>query len=80
MEIKILKLQWIDSHSLNNWAYDNDYIEEASKKGIITSIGYLLKETKDYYLLVQSYGNEQVSNGIMIYKKTVVKKELIKWK
>ena len=46
----ILEIKWIDTFGYNGW-YDDEKIDEKTKKDIIKDVGYLIKETKEYYII-----------------------------
>ena len=78
MKLKKVEVIWEDIVSGNSdWIDPSKAIEEAEKRAICYSVGYILKETKERIILVQSISYEdldeieEVSDTITIPKKLI---------
>lgn len=45
-----LEICWVDTFGYNGW-YNDKEIDEKTNKSFIKEIGYLIKETEDYYII-----------------------------
>jgi len=76
-DLKKVLVTWVDSAGTAHW----DDIKEAEELEpvICETIGFLVKETKDYITVVQSYANQEgVMHALSIPKVAVTKKKFIK--
>lgn len=70
MKLPVEEVVWEDHFSMDGWTHaeDKDLVGEI----YITSVGYLLRETKTKIILIQNRGtNAQISGAMTILKKTV---------
>jgi hypothetical protein len=72
-------VEWEDAASPTGGWNDHSIIEEA---GLITvvSVGFKVKETKDYITLAQNIHNDGISEMISIPKKCIKKRRLLSGK
>ena len=63
--MKLVKVTWIDSLiASRRWTFRSEVDEtDFLQKMIHTSVGYLVKETKDYIALSQSHQNHVYEDG-----------------
>lgn len=63
-----IEIEWEDSESIEGWHKLQDVLDTFEKERLIKSIGYLLKETDNYVIIVQgkqdSGGHVQHSSKI----------------
>lgn len=65
MSNKRVEITWLDSHGItSSWEYWDDL--EDLKPCVIISIGYLLKDGKDYKTIAQSVSDSQVLGRMTI--------------
>ena len=79
MKPKIVYFEWIDASSRDDWLTKDD-LEEWLNDDChrINSVGFLLSENKDHYLIVQNSNKFDLhSMAMKIPKKMVVKKKKI---
>ena len=77
--MKLLKIKWIDHTTFTNAAWrDRKFVEKELTPVHITTVGWLLKETEDYYLLASTKSDDSsMKHEFLILKGTVKKvKEL----
>lgn len=53
----LIEVEWIDSSGTSEWLFHKEVFSIPPNK--ISSIGYLLEETEDYLVLVQSIGSDK---------------------
>ena len=73
--MKIVYVQWIDSgFSLlgNVWQSEEEIMDVVENIPIAETVGFLLKETKEWIVLVQTAADTQYRGGYIIYKKNIV--------
>jgi len=77
--MKIIYLEWIDASSRDEWLLKEELEEWLNKDNHkITSVGFLLSESKDHYLIVQNYNvYEMNSMAMKIPKKYIIKKRFL---
>ena len=70
---KIVLVTWVDSTSTSHWQFPEDLKDEVLIR--VTSIGFLVKETSDYIMIAQNYGDnpEQYSNITTIPRVSILK-------
>lgn len=76
---QIIEIDWLDSVHDNGWKFEDTAMERAQDKFLKhKTIGYFLKETKQFIAVVQSKSNdgEDKSNvdAVMQIPKAVIKK------
>ena len=74
-------VQWIDSgFSLlgNVWQSEEEIMDVVENIPITETVGFLLKETKEWIVLVQTTADTQYRGGYIIYKKNIVRKMELK--
>jgi len=62
--MKLVLIEWIDSHAGRGWK-SMDELEETAEPLYCRSVGWLLKETKDCKVLVPHIGGEENGNIII---------------
>jgi len=65
MNYKLVKLKWIDSIQSHGWVHKNDLKE---LKMEIISVGYLIKEDKDFMVITSSISEESFCAPLQIPK------------
>lgn len=50
MKRKVVKIRWLDIHSLSQWASESEVSDLEPK--VCETVGWLYKETKDYVIVV----------------------------
>ena len=73
--MKMVYVQWIDSGlSLlgNVWQSEEEIMDVVENIPVAETVGFLLKETKNWIVLVQTVADTQYRSGYIIYKKNVV--------
>lgn len=76
--MKAVVIEWIDSSSAHGWDKIKDHEIET---GLCVSIGFFIKENKDFILIAHSYDsdNESINGTIQIPKVAIRKKRFIQW-
>ena len=77
MDKKAVYLEWEDPESIDEWC---EWDKIPNKLARIYSIGFIIKETKDMYVMALNVDprNKSSSCTMLIPKKLVLKKRLIK--
>jgi hypothetical protein len=79
MELKPVKVTWIDSIISSRWDTIEDFSSKSIKCMYIESIGYLAKKTKYSVIIAQSYdGNGNFSNYSEIPRCAIIKIKKVK--
>jgi len=73
--MKIVKITWVDSSSFNYGWTERDDLPNAPLG--ITTVGFLVKKTRDYYMISHSIGLSDCYNPYIIPKGCVEKIEYI---
>ena len=81
---KLVLIEWVDSHSGRGWQ-SLDELKDKAEPLYCRSVGWLVKETRDYKVIVPHISGEEngdiVLHGcgdLMIPKKAILKVKLIK--
>ena len=70
--MKIIEITWLDSKGITSeWEHKEDI--KPLKPCLVTSVGYLLEDMKEYKTIVQSEGEEQLLGRMTIPKSCIVK-------
>lgn len=75
--MKMVYVQWIDSgFSLlgNVWQSEEEIMDVVENIPVAETVGFLLKETKEWMVLVQTEADNQYRGGYIIYKKNIIRK------
>ena len=69
---KIYWCEWLDSQSYHGWQDDSDY-----SLAICQSVGFIVKETKEFIALATSTNEEESNATITIPKKCILKSKIL---
>lgn len=75
---KLLYIKWIDSVSLYTGGWHSFEDIEGMEPTMIDTVGYLIKETKDYITVASSLNPFEASGDICIPKVCIKQKKIIK--
>jgi hypothetical protein len=70
---KIVKIVWIDSASYSGWHSSQDILEIGEKPEVVITIGFLIKETKETYVIAHSTDEDVGYCGVLEIPKVCVK-------
>ena len=77
--MQIIYLEWVDAMSRDAWLDIEEVEKWADEKAVsIKTIGFLLKENKDFITVIQNYNIDSCSMVMKIPKAWILKKKLIK--
>lgn len=77
-DLALVYIEWVDSTSLYGGVWKNIGDIDAMKGPCtITSIGFLLKETKDYVSIAAHVSDSQVSGDMIIPKVAITKRKVL---
>jgi len=77
VKIEKVEIEWVDSKGVTpSWEYKNEL--EPLTPVLVSSVGYLLEDNKDYKTLAQSVSAEQVLGRIAISAASIKKLRIIK--
>lgn len=65
---KAVCIVWVDSSQQNGWIATDEVCHETTQ---VRSVGFLINETEEFYLICDSYTDEHFNNPLMIPKETV---------
>ena len=69
-DMKIVKIEWVDSRQMHGWVLEEDIDTSAC---YINTCGYLIKETDETFTVAVSVGEEpKQANGINVIPKCCV--------
>ena len=75
----LYEITWRDASCSNGWKPFDKITDHDLCHYEVKTVGYLVRENKDYYLLAQSMSNhDNVDNRFQIPKKWIVRKKRIK--
>jgi len=72
---KLVAILWIDAETSHGWEH---VAEDSDVDALATSVGFLYKETTNYYKLASTYSNGFTNNRISIPKGMVKEIKIIK--
>lgn len=72
-------VEWTDSSAIRGWQYGRDLTDEYTEPSKICSVGFLIKNTKDFITLSTSVScNGNVMDPLTIPKVAIIKMKGIK--
>jgi hypothetical protein len=78
---KIIYLKWIDSgiSIINRWENPKDILRDIdTEKKPVETVGFLLKEDKDWIALSASRNERSINGGFAVYKKNIIERRELK--
>jgi len=73
--MEIIQIHWIDTSSIEGW-HDRDIVDDPIDFNC-HSVGYLLKETREYIMIAQSYQPDQFGDLLYIPQIAIKKKTIL---
>ena len=73
---KLVRVEWVDSHSGKGWA-DLDRIKASAELLHIVSVGWVIAETKDQLVLCSTLSDIQGTGDISIPKCCITKRRTL---
>jgi hypothetical protein len=74
--MKILEIKWVDSFGIRSVWEDRDGLEPIGPAQI-TSVGFLLEETRSHITLTQSVSEGQIMSRLCIPKRCVTERRVL---
>lgn len=76
MRYKKVLIEWVDSSSIRGWRHDSEMTDSFAEPAKIQSIGYLLKDTKDFVTITTSVSeNGGIMDPLSIPKVAITKRK-----
>jgi hypothetical protein len=76
---KKIYVEWIDSNTIIGWTFGKNLTDEFAEAGKICSIGYLVKDTKEFITITTSISiNGSVMDPLTIPKCAILKRKTLK--
>lgn len=71
----LVRIHWRDASSYEGWQLETDYKCKLAK---CITVGYLIKNTKRKYVVINNIGNDQISGMVCIPKDWVIRVKYLK--
>ena len=71
MQKNKVEIEWYDTQTFHDWLEDEEIDRRLKEPMVVTSIGYLYSETKEYVAIVQSISLESKDGILQIPRRSI---------
>ena len=78
MKVDLVEVEWLDHYSQDAWMTIEDLNDTDSVDYTVTTVGVLVKETKDWLYIASTVNKEYICQTMCILKRCVTKRKVLK--